>query len=86
MAQKRFFNFVAYIAVLCTAVAVVLEYIFGRNTSAGQVCDWIAFICMLIVVVVSGFLFAKSKRRLLWILLYLVAVVVIIIFKILPLF
>ena len=86
MSQKRFFNFIAYVAIFCIALALVLEVILGAGTAAGRVCDWIAFICMIIVVGAGGFLYARSKRAFIWMILYAAALVVIIVFKLIPLF
>jgi len=86
MAQKRIFNLIAYLAVLATALSLILMFIFGGSTLLGEIFDWIAFVCMLIVVAVGGFLYAKSRRRMLWMILYVAALVAIIVFKVLQLF
>lgn len=86
MRQKRFINFIAFIALFCTAISIMIMYFVGKETQAGQVCDWIAFVSMMLVVAVGGFLYARSKRNIIWIILYLVALAIIISFRFIPLF
>ncbi|MDR0850555.1 MAG: hypothetical protein LBN07_03665 [Christensenellaceae bacterium] len=86
MRQKRLIHFVAFVALFCTAVSIMIMYFVGSDTYAGQVCEWIAFISMMLVVAAGGFMYARSKRNIIWMLLYLMAIAIIIAFRIIPLF
>ena len=86
MFQKRIMYFTAFVAMVFTAISLIISVFVEAGSDAARVCDWIAFVSMMLVVAGGGYLYARSKRNLLWMLLYLVVLAVIIVFRIIPLF
>ena len=91
VAWKKFFNLVAFIAVVLVGLALMLSYIFksGKLTDAFNL---IAFILAAIVVGFYSFFYAWSRTRKVWygqllhMIIWVVAVVLMVIFLLLPLF
>jgi len=89
---KKFFNFVAFVAVVLLGIALMLAYIFKSNGSVQRAFDTLAIIMAAIVVAFYSFFYAWSRTRTKWtgqllhMIIWTVAVVLIIVFVLLPLF
>lgn len=82
---KKIVNLLGYIAMCSVAVALVIRFTLARvfpNISADIIywCNTISFIFSLIVTVVVGFFYAKSKRSKTFLVVYVIALLVIICF------
>lgn len=75
-------NFVSYIAVFCIGIALILNVIFKGN-SFSNAFQMVAECLAYIVVSISAFYYARSKRSIWYLICWIVAVVLIIVFIIL---
>lgn len=71
---RAFVNFIAYISVICVGVALML-----KNTAVGSSFTLIANVIAYSITAICGFLYAKSKRNMLFLVLWVIAVALIII-------
>jgi len=89
---KRFFNFVAFVAVVLLGISLMLAHIFKSNGDVKRAFDTIALVMASLVVAFYSFFYAWSRSRKVWygqllhMLIWVAAVVLIVVFILLPLF
>lgn len=89
MANKRFWNGLAMVAVVVLAALIVLNYILGRFANFGYLIDIITRIITLIAlffVTVYAYEWVSSKsgkKRRNWFIVYIISVIVIVVFYLL---
>lgn len=75
---KIFINFCAYVAIALIGVVLVLNKLVG-TTDFANALSVIANTIAYVIVAISGFYFAKSKRNFWYIVVWVVAVVLIVV-------
>lgn len=86
MKGKAFVNFLAYIAIMMVAVALILGFILSKVGANSTVIDAMNIIAQVIAYAITGvfaFYYAKSKRNIWFMVAYVIAIILIIIFVIL---
>lgn len=92
--QRKFFNAMAFYAIIFLSIALIISFIAGKLGSDGtdvftqianviqSIASALAYVCACI----SAFGYVRAKRSIVYTVLYLVAVVLIALFVILPIF
>lgn len=86
---KKFAQAAAYFALIFVAIALILTQIAGSGSVLSDIADVlyrIANALAYILIAISAFFYAKTKRNIVYMITYIVAVVLLVIFMILPLF
>ena len=82
---KRFFNMLAFIALIISGVALLISKIFLGGTSA-SVLNGIAYTLAFIVTSVCAYSYVRTRRSLTVLIIYIVAVVIVVVPLILSMF
>lgn len=83
MRGKGFVNFLAYLAIMLVAVALVVQYILGALDVSSTVVSAMNTIAQFIayaITAVFAFYFAKSRRSIGYMIAYVIAVILIVVF------
>lgn len=83
MKGKGFVNFLAYLAIVLVALALILEYVLGALGVSATVVGAMSTIAQFIsyaITSVFGFFYAKSKKSIAFMITYIIAVVLIVVF------
>lgn len=83
MKGKGFVNFLAYLAIVLVALALILEYVLGALGVSATVVGAMSTIAQFIayaITAVFAFYFAKSKKNIGFMIAYIVAVILIVVF------
>ncbi len=81
--KKGFINFLAYLAIIMVALALVLQFVlskFGVSASVVSAMNTIAQFIAYAITAVFAFYFAKYKKHIGYMIAYVIAVILIIVF------
>ena len=84
---KRFFNFLAFVALLISGVALLISKIFfGANQVVSTVLNSIAYVLAFVVTSVAAYNYVKTKRNIVYVIIYIVAVIIVVVPLVLSMF
>lgn len=84
---KKFFNAMAFVALVISGIALLISKIFfGADTAAAAVLNNIAYILAFVVTAFAAFNFIKTKRSVTWTVIYVIAVIIVVVPLVLSMF
>ena len=82
---KRFFNMLAFIALMISGVALLISKIFFCGTVA-NILNNVAYVLAFVVTAVAAYHYVRTKRNLVVTIIYIIAVIIVVIPLVLSLF
>lgn len=86
---KRFFNAMAFVALVIAGVVLVLSKILGAlgvQVNLLTILNNIAYVLAFVVTAVAAFYYVRTKRSLAWTIVYIVAVLLVVVPLVLSMF
>ncbi len=85
--SKKFFNAMAFIALVISGIALIISKIFlGQATTGARILNSIAYILAFVVTSFCAFFYVRTKRNITYTIVYIVAVILVIVPLVLSLF
>ena len=84
--RKKFFNAVAFVALIFAGIALLIAKFFIPNTIVGRVLSNLAYILAFVTTAVCAFNFVRTKRNIVYTILYVIAVILVLVPLVLSLF
>lgn len=84
---KKFFNLLAFIALIISGVALLISKIFfGANTNTAMILNNTAYVLAFVVTAVSAYHYVRTRRSLVWLIVYIIAVIIVVVPLVLSMF
>lgn len=83
---KKFFNLLAFIALVISGVALLISKIFLGDSPTANFLNGIAYVLAFVVTAVSAFYYVRSRRSVAIIIVYIVAVIIVVVPLVLSMF
>ena len=84
--SKKFFNAMAFVALVISGVALLISKIFLGTSTAATVLNSIAYVLAFVVTSFCAFFYVRTKRSIAWTIVYIVAVIIVIVPLVLSMF
>ena len=76
---KKFFNAMAFVALVISGIALLISKIFFGGTTVANVLNNIAYVLAFTVTAFSAFFYVRTKRNVVWVVVYIIAVVIVVV-------
>ena len=84
---KKFFNAMAFVALIISGIVLLISKIFLNQTTAGAiVLNNIAYTLAFVVTSFCAFLYVRTKRSILYTIIYIIAVILVVVPLVLSMF
>ena len=83
---KRFFNMLAFIALVISGVALLISKIFFGDSATASFLNGVAYVLAFVVTSVSAFYYVRSTRNITILIVYIVAVIIVVVPLVLSMF
>ena len=83
---KRFFNLLAFVALIVSGVALLISKIFLGNSTTANVLNNLAYVLAFVVTAVSAYGYVRTRRSMTMLIIYIIAVIFVVIPLIISIF
>lgn len=84
--RKKFFNALAFVALIFAGIALLIAKFFIPNTVVGRVLSNLAYILAFVTTAFCAFGYIRTKRNIVYTIIYVVALVLVVVPLVLSLF